>query len=544
MNEAKQVQPRSGVVPAASAVGCSILLACLAVGCQRVPATPAASSTHPALVTGTEIAEASPEQVRTFCGACHAYPRPDSFPRSEWREEVERGYHFFKSSTLRLDVPPMPGVVKYYENRAPAELPLLPQTPPDRAAPFQFERTGYRGTPPEPPAAVANVRWAPLADARKLDVLGCEMLRGQILVLRPYEPDAKLELLSDAVSHPAHIEVVDLNKDGIKDLLVANLGNFYPTDVHTGSVVWLRGQGDGRYVPVTLLERVGRVADVQAADFDGDGDLDLVAAVFGWRATGAVVYLENRTTDDDRPAFVPRILDPRSGAIHVPVADLNGDGRPDFVAVFSQEHEVVVAFLNEGQGTFAQKTIYAAPDPSYGSSGIQLVDLDGDGRLDVLYTNGDTLDKTMLRPYHGVRWLRNEGAFPFTEHLLTNLYGVHRALAADLDGDGDLDIVAVSFMPEPRYTALCQKHQPDAVVVLEQVAPRQFQRYSLETVTCDHATCDVGDFDGDGRIDLVTGNFSTLGAPETEPVPTTGPPRFTDWITVWKNVTAPRANQR
>ena len=73
-----------------------------------------------------------------------------------------------------------------------------------------------------------------------------------------------------------------------------------------------------------------------------------------------------------------------------------------------------MAFLNEGGGRFRKETIFAGPHPAYGSSGIQLVDMDGDGDLDVLYTNGDVMDPPpILKPYHGVQWLENEGRFPF-----------------------------------------------------------------------------------------------------------------------------------
>src|SRR5262249_19110149 len=156
------------------------------------------------------------------------------------------------------------------------------------------------------------------------------------MLLRPYEASPSWKVLA-RVPNPAHTEVLDLDGDGVLDVLVADLGSFPPTDRRCGSVVWLRGLPDGSFEPVTLLQQVGRVADVQAADFRGVGKLDLVVASFGWQSAGELIFLENRTTDWKKPEFVPRVLDSRHGAIHVPVADLNGDGRPDFVALFGQE---------------------------------------------------------------------------------------------------------------------------------------------------------------------------------------------------------------
>jgi hypothetical protein len=189
------------------------------------------------------------------------------------------------------------------------------------------------------------------------------------------------------------------------------------------------------------------------------------------------------------------------------VADLNGDGRPDFVALISQEHEAVVAFLNVGPGQFDPRVIYEAPHPAFGSSGIELVDLDGDGDLDVLMSNGDVLDSNLLRPYHGIQWLENKGTYPFREHPLTSLYGAHRAVAADFDGDGDLDIAATSFLPGSYYAPLRKQRKLDALLILEQTARGRFVRHSLERISCDHATCDAADYDGDGKPDLVIGNM-------------------------------------
>ena len=145
-------------------------------------------------------------------------------------------------------------------------------------------------------------------------------------------------------------------------------------------------------------------------------------------------------------SFRAERFDQRSGTIHVPSVDINGDGRMDFLALISQEHETIVAFLNTPSG-FEKSTVFAAGDPAFGSSGVELCDFDGDGDQDVLYTNGDTFDSFQLKPYHGVYWLENEGRFPFRAHFLTAMPGAHRALPADFDGDGDIDVVAALWFP-------------------------------------------------------------------------------------------------
>ncbi len=146
-----------------------------------------------------------------------------------------------------------------------------------------------------------------------------------MLALQPYASPPAWHVLGQ-VAAPAHAEVVDLDGDGINDLLVANLGSFPGTNAKVGSVVWLKGSKDGTFTPITLLEGVGRVADVQAADFRKVGKLDLVVAVFGFRQNGAILYLENHTTDWNHPVFVRRVLDDRPGSIHVAIGDINNDG--------------------------------------------------------------------------------------------------------------------------------------------------------------------------------------------------------------------------
>jgi hypothetical protein len=468
-----------------------------------------------------------PQRIQLFCGSCHENPPADTFPRFAWKNLVERMYISFNESGRPLRPPPIEEVVSYFEERAPLQLPPANIQRTDPLPGFtRIDYPVFAGSPNAMPPHIANVNLVHLFDAKQLDVLACEMQGGAVLLLQPYLPEPKWRVLyepgADKGFHPAHTEVVDLDRDGIPDILVANLGSFLPTDRRCGSVVWLRGRGDGRFEPMTLLKDKGRIADVQVADFNGDGKLDLIVACFGWKTVGEIYYLENRTSDWNKPDFAVNVLDERHGTIHVPIADLNGDGKPDFVAVISQEHETIVAFLNDGKGNFEKRTLYKASHPGYGSSGIQLVDLNGDGRLDVLYTNGDVLDQPyLLKPYHGIQWLENKGDLTFEHHPLTPMYGVHRAVAADLDGDGDLDIVAVSFLPGENFTQRVEQ-KLDAVIVLEQTAPGVFARRSLETETCDHVSCAVGDVFGRGKLDVVTGAFVSRPCKNA--------------ITIWKNL--------
>ena len=66
-----------------------------------------------------------PQRIQVFCGACHANPPADTFPREHWKYEIERMYMFYAQSGRPLQPPPIEEVVKYYEERAPLTLPPL-----------------------------------------------------------------------------------------------------------------------------------------------------------------------------------------------------------------------------------------------------------------------------------------------------------------------------------------------------------------------------------------------------------------------------------
>jgi hypothetical protein len=467
--------------------------------------------------------------VQAQCGGCHTVPPPDVLPRGAWRDSVARMMLMRDGrpepmgppgTAARMVVltPEMQRVLRYYVENAPERLPKASPWPEPDAS--RFTRHGYMppGDAPRLPA-ISHVRFVDVDRDGRVELLAADMRQGLIVAATWGAPKRELAIV-DQLTNPSHVQVLDLDGDGINDMLVADLGSFHPANHTNGSVVWMRGAKGGKYAQLSL-PNWPRVADVEAGDFNGDGRPDLAVAAFGWRTVGRLAVLENTTTDYAKPSFTEHVIDTRTGGIHTVPVDINGDGRLDIVALIAQQHETVVAFLNTGTGfDFTPQALYTAPHPNWGSAGIQVVDMDGDKDLDVLLTHGDTFDDHMVKPYHGIIWLENTGAYPFVVHRLADMPGVLRAQAGDLDGDGDQDVVAAAFLAAP----ISPEDAPGvpSLVWLEQTEKGVFARHTLERRPPRHATLDLGDVDGDGDLDILVGNFLI----EAENVP---------WVEVWEN---------
>jgi hypothetical protein len=284
------------------------------------------------------------------------------------------------------------------------------------------------------------------------------------------------------------------------------MGAFPVGDHQLGSITLLIGQSTGQPIKVSLASGLSRVVEAKLLDYDEDGDMDVLVADFGWHKTGALRLLRNDGSSKETPRMTAEILEHKHGPLGVEVADLDQDGHLDFVVAYGQEYETVEVYLRRGPGQFDHKVVDRLKDPSYNASSFHLADIDGDGRLDIVHTCGDTMDSMLPKPYHGVRWIHNRGDGQWETHELGLLVGALNATSADFDGDGDLDIAAVGLFPD------ASRSTPgafDSVCWWEQREGLKFVRHSIERDTCSHAACTTQDVDGDGRIDLLIGQWQS-----------------------------------
>ncbi len=381
------------------------------------------------------------------------------------------------------------------ESVAPDRASMLPPGPPSR-----FFTSSPLGDPiqgDERPR-VANVEIADLDGDGLPDVLVCDALRNRVTWLRQGPAGTYTETTIADVMAPAHVQAVDFDRDGDMDLVVASLGVLLPSNNRVGSVIVLENDGHERFTRHVVADHIARVADAEAGDLDGDGDMDIALADFGYD-DGDTSWLENK----GGWRFEQHVLLRLSGPINAVIADVNGDGHPDIVSLVSQEWEEIWAFVGDGTGHFVNRMLWGSTNQDFGSSWISVVDLDRDGDPDIVYSNGDAFDYAPAnsRPWQGVQWLENLGDLRFAFHRIADLPGASSPQAADIDGDGDLDIVVVSANND------WDNPSAPSLVWLENNGRQQFTLHAIASSPTHLMTLAAGDLDKDGRPDLVAGGM-------------------------------------
>jgi len=438
-----------------------------------------------------------------YCGACHAFPQPNLLDKKTWlqgvlpqmapRVGVSTGTLFnerFRNPQMvvldkavsRVD---WDKIVAFYRDSAPDRLPEQ-----SFDAPLQLD----------PPFFATSAFVPRLPSSGIVTVLAADTVRQRIFVgeagsntLRVFGFDRRL-LSSVTLGSPP----TGVIADG-KHLLVLESGILDPNDEPKGSLVRYEfGAGDSLHLDKVLIDSLFRPVFVQPFDFDHDGVDEYVICEFGNNRGRFALYKYDGAT------YERHVLDATPGAIRFEIRDMTGDGAPDIVALFAQGDERIVLFENDGHGNFFRVHILALFPPVYGSMYFALHDFNGDGKPDILYVNGDNFDYSrILKPYHGVRILENDGKNRFHERYFFPIYGAAQALAIDFDKDGDLDIIAASNFAD------LKGHPERGIVYLENRGGYRFRPYDFTVAGGNQwNVMAAADLDKDGWTDVLIGSMN------------------------------------
>src|SRR2546422_483766 len=414
--------------------------------------------------------------ARVDCATCHMFPNPDLLDKKTWvsgvlpqmaprlglpalslYEEMARSPYMTVLSRP-VSAADWNAIVSYYETRAPAELPdqTLPAQP-------QLDPPFFSTGP-----FIRGLRSSAIITLLKTDSVNKRIFVGEAAsnLLRIFDFNRRLKSTLRLGSAPT-----DVISDKDRIFVLAS-GNLAPNDEPTGSLVRYDVADDGALRrPTTVIDSLLRPVFVARYDFAGDGRPDYVICEFGNNRGRLALYRAAR----DGARYQRQVLDGSPGAIRVEIRDMTGDGAPDIVALLAQADERIVLFENDGAGRFGgRQRVLARFPPVYGSMYFTLADFNGDGKLDIVYVNGDNFDYSrVLKPYHGIRILENDGQNNFTERYFFPLYGAAHAVVADFDKDGDLDILATSNFADSR------RHPERGILYLENLGHYRFRPYAF-----------------------------------------------------------------
>ena len=270
----------------------------------------------------------------------------------------------------------------------------------------------------------------------------------------------------------------DVDGDGDQDVLGAAFD--------ANEIAWWENvAGDGSaWSKHSLDADFPQAARVAADDVDSDGDLDILGVAFN---AGEIAWWENETIH--RSALYPgagqMTVDPDfSGVRNVATADVDGDGDQDIVGAAADSNEIAWWENTAGDGSVWSKHHVWTWEDAYD---VAAGDVDGDGDLDIIGGS-----------WQGhVAWWENtagDGSAWHGHTVDSDTLSKEAVAGADVDGDGDLDILAVGNNTGTTQIAWWENTVGDG---------NAWNKHSLSTFydsTHDVAAADV---DGDGDLDIL-----------------------------------------
>lgn len=474
------------------------------------------NSTYPN-VSLTSIAAGEKLAIK-YCQSCHALPDPSLLDTRSWEKGVlpnmgarlgifEFGFEIYPSlkndRNLEANFYPVKPlltpkewqhILDYYVATAPDSLPKQnrKQHIGSNLSLFSVRVPSFSFYNPTTSFVKINQNWA-------LNPI----LISDVFKEKMYFFKSNLQII-DSIS--VRGPVVNIDFVG-KQMLACNAGILNPNNGRYGKGQFIYTNNSQTSQKEHLLfDSLQRPVQITSADLNNDNKTDYLICEFGY-LTGAFTWRENLGNNK----FANHVLRPLPGAINAYVNDYNKDGLLDIWALFAQGEEGIFLFTNKENGNFGQEEVLRFP-PTNGSSYFELTDFNKDGYPDIVYTCGDNADfSTVLKPYHGVYIFINDKTNHFSQKFFFPINGCYKAIARDFDNDGDLDIATISFFAD-------YARQPEeGFVYLENQGNYNFNPFSIPATQVGHwLTMDAGDINGDGKIDLVLGNFS-MGTGITKP---------------------------
>lgn len=252
------------------------------------------------------------------------------------------------------------------------------------------------------------------------------------------------------------------------------------------------GDGNGGFVFLQSFSVGNFPQGVGAADLDGDTRQDLV--------TTAVPFNTGTTTPwlgiGDGTFVSGSVLTADDGTRAVAIVDIDDDGRLDIV-VTNPTRDNISVFLGDGDGTFGSE-IRTSVGPSVSfPTDLAVADFDEDGNLDVVTSNAQSVDDSLAL-------LRGDGdgTFQASTAFATTCDRPESVVAGDFDGDENVDVAAACFFSGDVVVMLGNGNGTFDSPVLYELSNSASPYWILR-----------GDFDNDGIDDLVTsnnGSFSVL----------------------------------
>jgi hypothetical protein len=437
--------------------------------------------------------------AKQYCGSCHTFPEPALLDKKTWAEKVMPEMAF----RMGLDNSALSTIS--FEDQ-PAILRSLPIHPMISEADWKRIKEYYLTLSPDslsvPEQSVNDTIKQFEAEPIKLQIAQHQMVTlikhdttsGLIYVGtragKLYQFDNVFKTMDSAQlqSAPSKLE---FTADG--DPRVLLMGIMDPNEQPKGSIVELRKESKFKEV----IDSLQRPVDFLSTDLDNDGAIDYVACNFG-NYTGSLMAFQSRP--DGR--FNKFVLQRLPGARKVILKDIDGNGTLDILALMAQGDERILAFYNRGNFQFRMATLLRF-DAVYGSSYFEIADFNNDGKFDILHTSGDNADYSpVLKPYHGLRIFLNTGSNDFKEQWFYPMHGASQARIDDFDGDGDLDIAAISFFPD-------FQSRPDQGFIYFENTPKGFVPQVTRFGSKGRwITMEMSDVDDDGDSDVILGSLA------------------------------------